>query len=92
MAQIEGFRRALTKVEEEKPSRRSAAIRGSYEGVIRQLEAELREYDHLKTGDLKTSQNRSPGRDRAIFCEASNCQGRFTNGTGAASQYQQKDD
>ena len=34
LAQIEGFRRALAKAEQEKP--RSAAIRGSYEGMIRQ--------------------------------------------------------
>ena len=45
LAQIEGFRRALAKIDEEKPARRSAAIRGSYEGMIRQLEDELREYD-----------------------------------------------
>lgn len=53
VAQVEGFRRALAKVGEEKPSKRSAAIRGSYEGMIRQLEEELREYDQLKSGDLK---------------------------------------
>ena len=53
VAQIEGFRRALAKVDAEKPGKRAAAIRGSYEGVIRQLEEELREYDQLKSGDLK---------------------------------------
>ena len=53
VAQIEGFRRALAKVAEEKPGKRSDAIRGSYEGMIRQLEEELREYDQLKSGDLK---------------------------------------
>src|ERR1041385_2205931 len=53
VAQIEGFRRALVKAEQEKPGKRSAAIRGSYEGMIRQLEEELREYDQLKSGDLK---------------------------------------
>ncbi len=52
VAQIEGFRRALAKVAEEKPSKRSDAIRGSYEGMIRQLEEELREYDQLKSGEL----------------------------------------
>jgi hypothetical protein len=52
-AQIEGFRRALAKAVQEKPGRRSAAIRGSYEGMIRQLEGELREYDQLKSGELK---------------------------------------
>jgi len=45
LAQIEGFRRALAKAEQEKPGKRSTAILGSYEGMIRQLEDELREYD-----------------------------------------------
>ena len=53
VAQIEGFRRALAKVAEEQPRKRSEAIRGSYEGMIRQLEDELREYDQLKSGELK---------------------------------------
>jgi HTH-type transcriptional regulator/antitoxin HigA len=52
LAQIEGFRRALAKVDEEKPGKRPAAIRGSYGGMIRQLEDELREYDQLKSGEL----------------------------------------
>jgi HTH-type transcriptional regulator/antitoxin HigA len=52
LAQIEGFRRALAKAEEEKPGKRSDAIRGSYEGMIRQLESELREYDQLKSGEI----------------------------------------
>jgi HTH-type transcriptional regulator / antitoxin HigA len=55
VAQIEGFRRALTKAAVEKPAKRAAAIRGSYEGMIRQLEDELREYDELKSGELKLS-------------------------------------
>jgi len=42
MVQIEGFRRALAKVAEEKPGKRSAAIRASYGSMIRQLEDELR--------------------------------------------------
>ena len=53
VAQIEGFRRALAKVAEEKTGKRSDAIRGSYEGMIRQLEEELREYDQLKSGNLR---------------------------------------
>lgn len=53
VAQLKGFRRALAKVTEEKPGRRSTAIRGSYEGMIRQLEDELRQYDYLKSGHLK---------------------------------------
>ena len=52
MAQIEGFRQALAKAEQERPGKRSAAIRGSYESMIRQLEGELREYDQLKSGEL----------------------------------------
>jgi HTH-type transcriptional regulator/antitoxin HigA len=52
LAQIEGFRRALAKAEDEKPGKRSAAIRGSYEGMIRQLEDEVREYDGLRSGHL----------------------------------------
>jgi len=52
VAQIEGFRKALANTEQEKPGKRSAAIRGSYESMIRQLEDELREYDQLKTGEL----------------------------------------
>jgi len=53
LTQIEGFRQALAKAAQEKPGKRSAAIRGSYEGMIRQLEDELREYDELKSGELK---------------------------------------
>ena len=52
LTQIEGFRQALSKVDREKPGKRSMAIRGSYEGMIRQLEDELREYDQLKSGEL----------------------------------------
>ena len=51
-AQIEGFRQALTKVGREMTGKRTAAVRGSYEGMIRQLEEELREYDDLKSGEL----------------------------------------
>ena len=53
VAQIEGFRRALAKVTEERPAKRGAVLRASYEGMIRQLEDELREYDGLKAGELK---------------------------------------
>jgi len=56
LAQIEGFRRALAKAEAEDPGKRSAAIRGSYESMIRQLEDELREYDELKSGVLNLPQ------------------------------------
>jgi HTH-type transcriptional regulator/antitoxin HigA len=33
------------------PAKRSAAVRASYESMIRQLEDELREYDQLKSGE-----------------------------------------
>lgn len=52
VAQIEGFRQAIDKIAGEKSGRRSIAIRGSYEAMIRQLEDELREYDQLKFSDL----------------------------------------
>jgi HTH-type transcriptional regulator/antitoxin HigA len=32
--------------------KRAAAVRGSYEGMIRQLQDELHEYDELKSGEL----------------------------------------
>ena len=51
-AQIEGFRQALAKVTQDKPDKRSAAIRGSYQGMIQQLEDELGEYDRLKSGEV----------------------------------------
>jgi DNA-binding Xre family transcriptional regulator len=51
-AQIAGFRQALLKVEREITGKRAAAVRSSYEGMIRQLEDELREYDGLKSGGL----------------------------------------
>ena len=52
LAQVAGFRQALAKVAQDKPDKRSAAIRGSYESMIRQLEDELSEYDQLKSGEL----------------------------------------
>jgi hypothetical protein len=52
---IEGFRQALAKAEEEKPGKRSASIRGSYQSMIQQFEDELREYDQLKNGELVAS-------------------------------------
>jgi len=52
-AQLEGFKQALAKVADDKPGKRFAAVRGSYEGMIRQLEDELREYDQLKAGEVK---------------------------------------
>ena len=52
VAQIEGFRRALAKAAKEISGKRGAAVRASYEGTIRQLEDEVREYDQLKSGEL----------------------------------------
>ena len=52
VAQIEGFRQGLAKVEEGTSRKRSKAVRGSYESMIRQLEDELRAYDQLKSGEL----------------------------------------
>jgi ribosome-binding protein aMBF1 (putative translation factor) len=52
VAQIEGFRQALSKVDREMTGKRATAVRGSYEGMIRQLEDELHEYDELKSGEL----------------------------------------
>jgi HTH-type transcriptional regulator/antitoxin HigA len=51
-AQIEGFQTALVKLACDGHAKRSGAIRGSYESMIRQLEGELREYDQLKSGKL----------------------------------------
>lgn len=52
LVQIEAFRQAVAKVHMEKPGKRTAAICGSYEGMIRQLEDELHEYDRLRSGEL----------------------------------------
>lgn len=52
VVQIEGFRQALGKVKEGTPGKRSKAVRGSYESMIRQLEDEVHEYDQLKSGEL----------------------------------------
>ena len=50
VVQIDGFRHALAKSAQKASGRRAVAIRGSYEGMIHQLEQEVREYDELKTG------------------------------------------
>ena len=61
LAQIEGFRRALAKAEQEKPGKRSAAILGSYEGMIRQLEDELRRHQDPAAGrPSRSSASSSP--------------------------------
>ena len=52
MLQIEGFRQALTKVEQKAQGKRHAAVRASYESMILQLEEELNGYDQMKSGEL----------------------------------------
>jgi hypothetical protein len=52
VTQIAAFREALAKLEQESPGKRTAAVRGSYEGMLRQLEDELHEYERLKSGEL----------------------------------------
>ena len=92
LAQIEGFRQALAKVEQEKPGKRSAAIRGSYEGMIRQLEDELREYDQLKSGELSSAARRAARSNRSVHRENPDRQGRFANRIGAAAGREQAGD
>jgi HTH-type transcriptional regulator / antitoxin HigA len=52
LVQIDGFRKALTSTEKELSGKRAAVVRASYEGMIRQLDEEVREYDRLKSGEL----------------------------------------
>lgn len=52
LVQIEGFRKALAKAEAQMSGKRLAAVRGSYQGMIRQLEDEVHDYDRLKSGAL----------------------------------------
>ena len=92
VAQIEGFRQALAKVDEEKPDKRSAAIRGSYESMIRQLEDELREYDQLKSGEVGSAARRAARSNRTLHREDPDCQGRFANRIGAAFRREQAGD
>ena len=66
VTQITAFRQALAKAEQEAPGKRSAAVRGSYGGMIRQLEDELIEYDRLKAGELSQARAAIEGiRERA---------------------------
>ena len=64
VAKIVALREALAKVEQDAPGKRSTALRGSYEGMIRQLEDELHEYERLKSGELSWG-NSAAGRIRA---------------------------
>ena len=47
VVQLAGFRRALTRIQPD-GTKRSRAVRASYEGVIRQLEDELSQFDELE--------------------------------------------
>ncbi len=60
-AQVEGFRQALTKVDREVTGKRAITVRRSYEGMIRQLEDDLREYEELKSGDLTPAERFGQG-------------------------------
>ena len=51
LVQIAGFQRALNGVDH-RASKRSIAIRRTYEQVIRELEHEVGEYDRLRSGRL----------------------------------------
>ena len=53
LVQIDGFRRALDKAKRETAGKRATAICGSYEGMIRQLQDEVKEYEQLKAGDCR---------------------------------------
>jgi hypothetical protein len=44
-----GFRKAGVKLADDGLGKRSIAIRGSYEAIIRQLDNELREYGQLRS-------------------------------------------
>lgn len=52
LVQIGGFRKALVQAEAQLSGKRAAAVRASYQSMIRQLEEEVREYDRLKSGEL----------------------------------------
>jgi HTH-type transcriptional regulator/antitoxin HigA len=52
-AQLEGFRSALVRAQEEMSGQRLAAVAGSYQGMIQQLQDELQEYEDLRRGELK---------------------------------------
>ncbi|HCC56928.1 MAG TPA: hypothetical protein DEQ47_06620 [Solibacterales bacterium] len=52
LAQIDGFRQALAKVEQETSGKRAAVLAASYQSMLRDLEDQVREYDGLKSGEL----------------------------------------
>jgi HTH-type transcriptional regulator / antitoxin HigA len=52
LAQIDGFRQALAKVEHEASGKRANILAASYRTMLRDLEDQIREYDELKRGKL----------------------------------------
>ena len=49
IVQIDGFRQALAAAAKNSSGKRAAAIAGSYEGMIQQLQEEVEEYDQIKS-------------------------------------------
>ena len=52
VAQIEGFRQALAKVEQESPGKRADILAANYQTMVCDLEDQIREYDELKRGEI----------------------------------------
>jgi ribosome-binding protein aMBF1 (putative translation factor) len=52
LAQVAFFRAALDKVDGKKPSRRNADLVRKCESMLRDREAEIRDYDKLRNGEL----------------------------------------
>src|SRR5438105_69118 len=52
LAQIDGFRQALAKVEQEISGKRTDILAANYQTMVRELEDQIREYDELKRGEL----------------------------------------
>ena len=52
LAQIDGFRQALAKVEQETSGKRADILAANYQTMVRDLEDQLREYDELKRGEI----------------------------------------
>lgn len=52
VTQIDGFRQALAKVEEQTSGKRANILAANYRMMLRDLEDQVREYDELKHGRL----------------------------------------
>ena len=92
LAQIAGFQQALANTEQEKPGKRAAAIRGSYRGMIRQLEEELREYDQLKSGELELPDIERLDQIAPLITKIRICEGDLADQTGETAWRQQAGD